>query len=70
VKLNDGRKLILCALENSNLEKAQRLLGELSECCKSDPLTRYLMYKTALRGQDHDLGMPFKQTKTLLLTPT
>ncbi|KAI1936792.1 sporulation-specific protein 22 [Ophidiomyces ophidiicola] len=51
-----GRKLILCALESKATDTARRLFSGLSEACKSEILTRYLMYRVALQDEDLDLA--------------
>ncbi|PGH23466.1 hypothetical protein AJ80_02420 [Polytolypa hystricis UAMH7299] len=50
------RKLILCALEKNDTQAARRVFCELSDVCKSENLTRYLMYKVALLDEDVELA--------------
>lgn len=56
-KLRYYRKLILCGLESSNTALARDAFEELPEGSRSVPLTRFLMYKVALKDRDLDLGM-------------
>ncbi|KAF6805556.1 hypothetical protein CSOJ01_09425 [Colletotrichum sojae] len=51
-----GRKLILCALGQNNIERARQAFHEMSEAAQDEPMTRYLMYKAAIRSSDHDLA--------------
>ncbi|TEA13067.1 Zinc cluster transcription factor acuM [Colletotrichum sidae] len=51
-----GRKLILCGLSRNDTESARQAFHEMSEDARREPMTRYLMYKTALRCQDHQLA--------------
>jgi hypothetical protein len=54
--LRYARKLILCGLESSNIALARDAFDELPEAARSDPLTRFLMYKVALKDRDLTLG--------------
>ena len=50
------RKLLLCALRRHDLSSARELYSHMSDGSKSAPMTKYLMYKLALRSEDEDLG--------------
>ncbi|KAI3556409.1 hypothetical protein CABS01_03819 [Colletotrichum abscissum] len=51
-----GRKLILCALGRNNAERARQVFQGMSETAQNEPMTRYLMYKAALRSSDQELA--------------
>ncbi|CCF34294.1 hypothetical protein CH063_06320, partial [Colletotrichum higginsianum] len=51
-----GRKLILCALGRNDTERARQALHDMSEAAQNEPMTRYLMYKVALRSADRELA--------------
>ncbi|KAK1459982.1 hypothetical protein CMEL01_02981 [Colletotrichum melonis] len=51
-----GRKLILCALGRNNPERARQVFHGMSETAQNEPMTRYLMYKAALRSSDQELA--------------
>ncbi|KAK1544778.1 hypothetical protein CPAR01_02280 [Colletotrichum paranaense] len=51
-----GRKLILCALGRNNAERARQVFHGMSETAQNEPMTRYLMYKAALRSSDQELA--------------
>lgn len=55
--VGNSRKIILCALETRQYQKARQTFLQMSEMCKRDPLTRYLMYRVALQEDDIALGM-------------
>ncbi|QVM05629.1 hypothetical protein D8B26_000336 [Coccidioides posadasii str. Silveira] len=50
------RRLIVCALECKAPGIAREVFSRLSEACKSEALTRYLMYRVALQDEDTDLA--------------
>lgn len=50
------RKLILCALGRRDLTSARELCLQMSEASRTAPMTKYLMYKVAVRSGDEDLG--------------
>ncbi|KAJ0306009.1 hypothetical protein COL516b_005123 [Colletotrichum fioriniae] len=53
----DGRrKLILCALGRNDTERARQVFHGMSEAAQNEPMTRYLMYKAALRSSDQELA--------------
>ncbi|KMU92208.1 hypothetical protein CIHG_10010 [Coccidioides immitis H538.4] len=51
------RRLIVCALECKAPGIAREVFSGLSEACKSEALTRYLMYRVALQDEDTDLAV-------------
>ncbi|KAK1478311.1 hypothetical protein CTAM01_15036 [Colletotrichum tamarilloi] len=53
---DDRRKLILCALGRNNAERARQVFQGMSETAQNEPMTRYLMYKAALRSSDQELA--------------
>lgn len=50
------RKLLLCALRRHDLSSAREYHSHMSDACKGAPMTKYLMYKLALRSKDEELG--------------
>ncbi|WQF82317.1 Putative meiosis specific protein Spo22/ZIP4/TEX11 [Colletotrichum destructivum] len=51
-----GRKLILCALGGNDTGRARQAFHNMSEAAQNEPMTRYLMYKVALRSADRELA--------------
>ncbi|KAF1989013.1 SPO22-domain-containing protein [Aulographum hederae CBS 113979] len=51
-----ARKLILCALGRHNLDAAREHWFRMTDVAKSAPITRYLMFKVAVRSQDDALA--------------
>ncbi|OHE93556.1 hypothetical protein CORC01_11153 [Colletotrichum orchidophilum] len=51
-----GRKLILCALGRNDTERARQVFHSMTEAAQNEPMTRYLMYKAALRSADRELA--------------
>lgn len=51
-----GRKLLLCALARQDVAGAREHFQTMSKAAKNEPLTRYLMFKVALRGDDPELA--------------
>ncbi|GKT44533.1 uncharacterized protein ColSpa_04714 [Colletotrichum spaethianum] len=51
-----GRKLLLCALGRNDTERARQVFHNMSEAARNEPMTRYLMYKVALRSADRELA--------------
>ncbi|KAL2351922.1 meiosis protein SPO22/ZIP4 like-domain-containing protein [Cryomyces antarcticus] len=51
-----SRKIILCALGRQDVASAREAFYQMPESGKAAPLTRYLMYKVALRDGDPDLA--------------
>lgn len=56
-KAKFGRKRIICALGLNKPEEARLVYTSMSESAQNDVLTRYLMFKVALRLWDTDLGV-------------
>ena len=52
-----GRKLIICFLARQDMSSARDVFGSMSEACKDEPMTRFLMYKVAIRADDADLAV-------------
>ncbi|KAJ9210312.1 hypothetical protein DTO166G4_8087 [Paecilomyces variotii] len=50
------RKLMFCALQNSNVVLARQTANELNQEDKLNPLTLYLMYNLSLREMNMELG--------------
>ncbi|KAK2055776.1 SPO22-domain-containing protein [Colletotrichum caudatum] len=51
-----SRKLILCALGQNDTERARQVFHNMAEAAQNEPMTRYLMYKVALRSTDCELA--------------
>lgn len=51
-----ARKLIICAFSLNELDKAKSIFSSMSKGAQDHVLTRYLMFKVALRCWDCDLG--------------
>lgn len=51
-----SRKLITCALDLKDTEKARQVFRSMSENVRNHILTRYLTFKVSLIDQDHELG--------------
>lgn len=56
-KAKFGRKRILCALGVNKPDEARLVYVSMPETTQNDVLTRYLMFKVALRTWDTDLGI-------------
>lgn len=54
--LNFTRKSIMCALARGDYEAARLVFSMMSEIGREDRVTRYLMYKVALRSGQPELG--------------
>ncbi|KAI9770778.1 MAG: hypothetical protein M1840_003028 [Geoglossum simile] len=52
-----ARKMIQCALETQDNGKARELFNKMSDIGKAAPLTRFLMFKVALRTGDAEFAM-------------
>ncbi|KAF2839609.1 SPO22-domain-containing protein [Patellaria atrata CBS 101060] len=52
-----SRKTILCALARQDFGAAREAFFQMSDSGKDAPLTRYLMYKVAIKGGDTDLAL-------------
>jgi len=57
------RKLLLCALRSHDLSSAREIYSHMSDASKEAPMTKYLMYKFALRSEDEDLGKHIGNTR-------
>ncbi|KAM3081866.1 Transcription factor [Clarireedia jacksonii] len=47
-----SRKLLLCALGRGDVGSARDVFGSMSSTAKEEPLTRFLMYKIAIRSEE------------------
>lgn len=50
------RKMLLCALRRHDLSSAREISSHMSDASKGAPMTKYLIYKLALRSEDESLG--------------
>jgi hypothetical protein len=50
------RKLLLCALGQQSMSSARDVFSSMSEATKEDPMTRFLMYKIAIRCDEVELA--------------
>jgi len=50
------RKLLLCALAKQDTNSARDTFASMSDTSKNEPMTRFLMYKVAIRCGDVDLA--------------
>ncbi len=57
------RKLLLCALQSLDVSSAREIYSQMSAASKEAPMTKYLVYKLALRSEDEDLGKRLENTK-------
>ncbi|EKG11028.1 Tetratricopeptide-like helical [Macrophomina phaseolina MS6] len=55
-KAKIARKLILCAVAKQDHNAARKVFFEMSESARNAPMTRYLMYKSALRDAQPDFA--------------
>ncbi|APA16318.1 hypothetical protein SS1G_14347 [Sclerotinia sclerotiorum 1980 UF-70] len=51
-----SRKLLLCALSRGDINSARNIFGSMSDSAKEEPLTRFLMYKVAIRSSEVELA--------------
>ncbi|TVY49609.1 hypothetical protein LOCC1_G000373 [Lachnellula occidentalis] len=51
-----SRKLLLCAFARKDISSAREIFGSMSAVAQNEPMTRFLMYKIALRSGDHELA--------------
>ncbi|RFU28018.1 hypothetical protein B7463_g8334, partial [Scytalidium lignicola] len=51
-----SRKLLLCALARQDIRSARGIFDSMSDTAKEEPMTRFLMYKIAIRCGDIDLA--------------
>jgi hypothetical protein len=47
--IKQNRKLLLCALGRQDIGSARDIFGTMSEVARDEPMTRFLMYKIAIR---------------------
>lgn len=51
-----ARRMMSCALARGDTATAKTTFNQMSETARNEPLTRYLVYKIALRDQDQELA--------------
>ncbi|RDL39259.1 uncharacterized protein BP5553_03599 [Venustampulla echinocandica] len=51
-----SRKLLLCALARQDTGSARGAFGSMSDTAKNEPMTRFLMYKIAIRSKEFELA--------------
>ncbi|KAI9055545.1 hypothetical protein LZ554_000492 [Drepanopeziza brunnea f. sp. 'monogermtubi'] len=51
-----SRKLLLCALARTDIGSAREIFSSMSDAAKNEPMSRFLMYKIAVRCQETDLA--------------
>ncbi|TGO23157.1 hypothetical protein BPAE_0142g00190 [Botrytis paeoniae] len=51
-----SRKLLLCSLNRGDINSARDIFTSMSDCAKEEPLTRFLMYKIAIRSEEVELA--------------
>jgi len=54
--LTFSRKLLLCALARQDYSSARDTFGAMSDATKNEPMTRFLMYKVAIRSEDAEFA--------------
>lgn len=47
---------MLCSLARQDISSARDTFGSMSNAAKDEPMTRFLMYKVAIRSEDADLA--------------
>jgi tetratricopeptide (TPR) repeat protein len=55
-KAKISRKLLLCALARQDTVSAREVFSTMSEAAKNDPMTRFLMFKIAIRSRETELA--------------
>ncbi|OBT96970.1 hypothetical protein VE01_05545 [Pseudogymnoascus verrucosus] len=50
------RKLLLCALSRGDVSDARGIIGQIPGSSKDDPMTRFLMFKIAIRSNELELA--------------
>jgi hypothetical protein len=53
---NKFRRIIMCCIQTKEYGKAAEVFNAMPESGKNSPLSRFLMFKVALRTSDDDLG--------------
>jgi hypothetical protein len=69
-----NRKLLLCAIATQDFGNARDIFGSMSDMAKNEPMTRFLMYKVAIRCNEltfaseclQVVGSPSTKDATLL----
>lgn len=51
-----SRKILLCALGRGDINCARDIFGSMSDAAKEEPLTRFLLYKIAIRNGEVELA--------------
>ncbi|TGO41094.1 hypothetical protein BHYA_0027g00390 [Botrytis hyacinthi] len=51
-----SRKLLLCSLNRGDINSARDIFAAMSDSAKEEPLTRFLMYKIAIRSEEVGLA--------------
>ncbi|KAE8452848.1 hypothetical protein EG329_013120 [Mollisiaceae sp. DMI_Dod_QoI] len=51
-----SRKLLLCALARKDIGNAKEMFNSMPDSTRNEPMSRFLMYKIAVRGGDTDLA--------------
>ena len=59
------RKLLLCALDKQEFGNAHDVYGSMSEFAKNQPMTRFLMYKIAIRCEEPEFAADCLQVISL-----
>lgn len=59
-----ARKMMLCALADNDFDAAREAFFLMSEPSQGNPLSRYLLYKVALRSGDDALGKNLDRTES------
>ncbi|KHJ34534.1 putative tpr-like protein [Erysiphe necator] len=52
-----SRKLLLCALAKKEMSNAREIFFSMTEAARNEPLSRFLMYKIAVRSGDDDMAV-------------
>ncbi|RKF63583.1 Sporulation-specific protein 22 [Erysiphe neolycopersici] len=52
-----SRKLLLCALAKKEIGNAREIFFSMTEAARNEPLSRFLMYKIAIRSGDDDMAV-------------
>ncbi|TGO20156.1 hypothetical protein BTUL_0001g01680 [Botrytis tulipae] len=51
-----SRKLLLCSLNRGDINSARNIFAAMSDSAKEEPLTRFLMYKIAIRSEEVEMA--------------
>ncbi|KAF7947325.1 uncharacterized protein EAE97_004574 [Botrytis byssoidea] len=51
-----SRKLLLCSLNRGDINSARTIFAAMSDSAKEEPLTRFLMYKIAIRSEEVEIA--------------